>query len=98
MTCGKGHYGDSDGGSVHVDGTAQGDADGIEVLIQSKALAQGHIHRNIGGRRTCEEGTDGTLAQTQEHKRIWIASKHYRHDDGIQHQGYREHASHKEQK
>ena len=48
MCHGKGKDSDGHGGTVHVDGGAQRNADGIVVLIKVKLLAERHVDGNIG--------------------------------------------------
>ena len=93
----KGHDGNGDGRAVHVDCRAEGDGDGIHVLVQSQLFAQRHIHRDVGGGTPGEKRRQAALTQTAEQERIGIAAQGDGHHNRIDHQGGEEHTAHQRQ-
>ena len=68
----KGTYPHVESGAVHIDGRAEGDGHGVELLIQAEALAQGHVHGDVRGGRAREESGHAALLEAFEHQRIGI--------------------------
>ena len=56
------------GGTVHVDGGAQRDGDGVHVLIQTQLFAQSHVHGDVGGGAAGEEGGQAGLIIRQQYQ------------------------------
>ncbi len=87
------HSGDCNGSSRHVDGSSKGDGYGVSILIQSKALAQFHVHRNIGCRTTGKERCDKAVLQTTEYQRKRILPDAQESNQRVQNQRYERHSA-----
>ena len=91
------HNGNGDGGTIHIDGSAQGDGDGIHILIQPQLFAQIHIDRDVGGRAAGEEGGQAGFTQAAEHQRIRVAVQIHKDDKGRDDQCHKEHGAHQQE-
>ena len=93
MHRGERHDGDGDGRTRHVDGRAEGDGHGVELLVQAEALAQGHIHGDVRGGRAGEERGHAAFLQALEHQRIGVLADDDERHDGVDDEGGKEHAA-----
>ena len=89
--------GDGHRRTVHVDGGAQRDADGVELLVEPQLLAQRHVDGDIGGRRAGEEGLQAALLEACKEQRIGVLAQHDERDERIEHQRVDKHAAHQKQ-
>ena len=96
VSSGQRHDGDGDGGTVHVDGGAQRDGDGVHILVQTQLFAQGHVHGDVGGGAAGEEGGQAGLTQAAEHQRIGVAAQIEEHDEGGDDEGHEQHGAHQQ--
>ena len=90
---GQGQYGDGDGSPGHVDGGPQRDRHRVGVFVKAQFLAQGHVDRNVGGRRPGEEGGDAAFAQAGEDQRIGVAAGLAEDDQRVDDQGDEQHGA-----
>ena len=90
---GERHDGDRDGRACHVDGRAEGDGHGVELLIQAEALAQGHVYGDVRGGGAGEERGHAALLQALEHQRIGVLADDDERHDGVDDEGGKEHAA-----
>ena len=93
MNRGERHDGDGDGRARHVDGRAEGDGHGVELLIQAEALAQGHVYGDVRGGGAGEECSHAALLQALEHQRIGVLADDDERHDGVDDEGGKEHAA-----
>ena len=96
MGSGQRHDGDGDGRAVHVNGGAQGDGHGVQVLIQAQPLAQVQVHGDVGGGAAGEEGVHAAFTQAAEHQGVGVAVQQNGHDGGGHDQGHEQHAAHQQ--
>ena len=95
---GKRHDRDGHGGSVHVDGGAKRNADGIEVGVEPETPAHGHVDGYVGSRAAREECADGTLLQAGPYDGIRVSAQIDGYDQRVEHKRRREHAAHEQGK
>ncbi len=89
----KGHDGDGDCCTGHVDGRTEGDGDRVELTVELEALAQGHVDGDVSGRGAGEECGDAAFLEALEHQRIRILADDDEHHDGVDDKGGKEHAA-----
>ena len=94
---GQRHDGDGDGRAVHVDRRAEGDRDGVEVLVQAELFAHRHVHGDIRRGRAGEERRQAAFTQAAEHQRIGIAAQIDENDDGVDDKRHEEHRADQKQ-
>ena len=94
---GQRHDGDGDGRAVHVDRRAEGDRDGVEVLVQAELFAHRHVHGDIRRGRAGEERRQAAFTQAAEHQRIGIAAQIDEDDDGVDDKCHEEHRADQKQ-
>ena len=90
------HDGNGDGGTVHVDGSAQRDGHGVHILVQIQLFTQGHIHRDVGGRTAGEESGQAGFLQAAEYQRVRVAAQVNEHDKGGNDQRHEQHGAHQQ--
>ena len=90
------HDGDGDSRTIHIDGSAQRDGDGIHILIEAQLLAQGHVDGDVGRRAAGEESGQAGLLQATEHQRIRVAAQIEEHDEGRNNERHEEHGTHQQ--
>ena len=94
---GERHDRDRDGSAGHVDGRAERDGHGVELLIQTEALAQGHIHGDVRGGRAREESGHAALLEAFEHQRIGVLAHGGKGHDGVDDERREQHAAHEQE-
>lgn len=91
------HDRDRDGGAGHVDGRAERDGHGVELLIQTEALAQGHVHGDVRGGRAREESGHAALLEALKHQRIGILAHGDKGHNGVDDERREQHAAHEQE-
>lgn len=89
----QGQDADGDRRAGHVDGRPQWDRYRVGFLVQTQALAELQVDRDVGGRAAGEEGGQAAFTQAGEDQRVGVAADLPEYDERVDHQGDEQHAA-----